>query len=630
MKIFNRLTVSLVMAHFLALAICAQAPSVEKIDPPSWWAESTIKPVRVLIRGTNLGGARVESATAGITAANFKSSANGHYLFADISIGESVKPGDYTLKITGTGGSVNLPFTVFTPVQRYGNYSGFSTDDVVYSLVLDRFADGDPANNDPAKSKGLYDRAKPRHYHGGDLQGVIDKFPYIKSLGVSAIWTTPVYDNYDRPDAKEVYPGVPETTGYHGYGVVDFYAVDEHLGDMAKLKEFVRKAHLSGFVVLQDQVVNHTSPYHPWVSDPPTPTWLNGTAENHLSNNGQKWTAMNPRATYQTQRRNIDGWLNDILPDLNQNEPEVVQYLTQNTLWWIAQTGIDSVRVDALASVPRTFWEKWGTALHREFPKVNVLGDVLDGNPALLSYFQGGRKGPDGVDPKIDTLNDRSLFYAVRNAFAQGQSLRQLSQVLAHDWLYPKPGVLVSSLGLHDAGRFMSERGATPEGLKLAQAFLMTTRGTPLLYYGDELAMPGGADPDNRKDFPGGFAGDTKNAFTPGGRSAAENDIWNHLAKLGEIRRQLEPLRRGRSLDLLDEDQQMAFARLTDKDAVFVVFNNDTKPAEVNFDVSMIKTLPANAALVDAMGKLGEIRVVNGSLKVVVPARAAGIFSLKR
>jgi glycosidase len=142
--------------------------------------------------------------------------------------------------------------------------------------------------------------------------------------------------------------------------------------------------------------------------------------------------------------------------------------------------------------------------------------------------------------------------------------------------------------------------------------------------------MPGGADPDNRKDFPGGFAGDTKNAFTPSGRSAAENDIWNHLAKLGEIRRQLEPLRRGRSLDLLDEDQQMAFARLTDKDAVFVVFNNDTKPAEVNFDVSMIKTLPANAALIDAMGKLGEIRVVNGSLKVVVPARAAGIFSLKR
>ena len=317
MKYSIRFVFLLFTAYCSLLTLQAQAPSVQKIDPPSWWAESTIKPVRVLIKGTNLTGARVESTTAGITAANFKSSANGHYLFADIAIGESVKPGDYTLKVTGTGGSANFTFTVFTPAQRYGNYSGFSTDDVIYFLMPDRFADGDPANNDPAKSKGLYDRSKPRHYHGGDLQGVIDHFPYIKSLGASAIWTTPVYDNTDVPDTKEVYPGVPETTGYHGYGAVDFYAVDEHLGDMAKLKEFVRKAHLAGFVVLQDQVVNHTSPYHPWADDPPTPTWLNGTPQNHLSNNWQKWTAMNPRATYQTQARNIDGWFIDILPDLN-------------------------------------------------------------------------------------------------------------------------------------------------------------------------------------------------------------------------------------------------------------------------------------------------------------------------
>ncbi|MEP7213936.1 MAG: alpha-amylase family glycosyl hydrolase [Acidobacteriota bacterium] len=629
MKHSIRFVFSLLAAHCLLLTISAQSPSVQKVDPPSWWAESTIKPVRVLIKGANLGGARVESTTPGLTAANFKSSANGHYLFADIAIGESVKPGDYTLKVTGNGGSANFTFSVFTPVQRYGNYSGFSTDDVIYFLMPDRFADGDPTNNDPAKSKGLYDRSKPRHYHGGDLQGVIDHLPYIKSLGASAIWTTPVFDNNDRPDTKEVYPGVPETTGYHGYGAVDFYAVDEHLGDMAKLKEFVRKAHLAGFVVLQDQVVNHTSPYHPWANDPPTPTWLNGTPENHLSNNWQKWTTMNPRATYQTQARNIDGWFIDILPDLNQNDPEVARYLIQNTLWWIAQTGLDSVRVGALPHVPRAFWEKWGSALHREFSKVNVLGELYDGDPALLAYFQGGRKGPDAIDTNIDTLYDYALFYAVRNAFAQGQSIRQVSQILAHDWLYPKPGVLVSFLGLHDMGRFMSEKGATPEGLKLAQTFLMTTRGTPLLYYGDELAMPGGGDPDNRKDFPGGFAGDTKNAFTPAGRSAAENDVWSYLAKLGEIRRQLEPLRRGRSLDLLDEEQQMAFARLTDKEAVVVIFNNDTKPSEVTFDVSMIKTIPVGATLTDALGKLGDVKLSGGTIKTTMPARTAAILKVK-
>jgi glycosidase len=630
MKNLSRFSLLLLTAHCLLLTAYSQAPAVQKIDPPSWWVGSTINPVRVLIRGSNLTGARVESTTPGITAANFKASANGHYLFADIRLAENLQPGDYQLKVTNASGSANFTFNIFTAMPRYGNYSGFSTDDTIYFLMPDRFADGDPANNDPPKSKGIFDRSKPRSYHGGDLQGVIDHLPYLKSLGATAIWTTPVYDNNDKPDTKEVYlPESPYTTGYHGYGAIDFYAVDEHLGDMAKLKEFVRKAHVTGFVVIQDQVVNHTGPYHPWAEDQPTPTWFNGTVQNHLSNNWQKWTTMDPRATYQIQKRNLDGWFVNILPDLNQNDPEVAQYLIQNTLWWIAQTGFDAVRMDTLPHVPRSFWEKWMTALHREFPKVNVLGELYDGDPALIAYFQGGRRGHDGIDPKIDTLYDYALFYPIRNAFGKGESIRQVSQMFAHDWLYPNPNVLVTFLGLHDMERFMNEKGATPEGLKLAQTLIMTSRGTPLLYYGDELAMPGAGDPDNRRDFPGGFPGDTRNAFTPTGRTAAENDSWNYLAKLGELRRTLEPLRRGRTLDLLDEEQQLAYARYTDKDAVIVVFNNDRQPATVSFDISMIKTISANSTLTDTLGKIGDIKVENGIVKITIPARTAAILTRK-
>jgi neopullulanase len=618
-----------VLIFAFAFTTLAQAPAVEKIDPPNWWVQSTISPVRVLIRGKNLTGAKIESNNPGITASNYKTSANGKYLFADIQIRESVQAGNYSLKITTAAGMTNAAFGIFTAQQQYGNYSGFSTDDVIYFLMPDRFADGDPTNNDPAKSKGLYDRKKGRHYHGGDLQGVIDKLGYLKNLGATAIWTTPVYDNADRTDTLEVYPGMPETTGYHGYGAVDFYGVDEHLGDMAKVKEFVKKAHDNGFVVIQDQVVNHTGPYHVWANDPPTPTWFNGTVQKHLSNNWQKWTTMNPRATYQTQKRNIDGWFIDILPDLNQNDPEVERYLIQNTLWWIAHAGFDSVRMDTLPHVPRTFWEKWMTALKREFPKVNVLGELYDGDPALLAYFQGGRLGHDGVDTKLDTLYDFGLFYPIRNAFAQGQSIRQVSQIFAKDWLYPKPGVLVTFLGVHDMPRFMDEKGATVEGLKLAQTLIMTSRGTPLLYYGDEIAMPGGGDPDNRRDFPGGFSGDTRNAFTAAGRTPQENDAWNYLSKLGKLRQDLEPLRRGRTLDLLDEEQQLAYARITDKQAVIVVINNDTKPAAVNFDVSMIKTIAANATLTDGLGKLPEIKATNGMIKYTMAARSAGIFLAK-
>lgn len=617
-----------VLVLLLSLAVAAQAPSVEKVEPPSWWTQSTINPVRVLIRGKGLNGARIESATPGITAANFESSANGHYLFADLRIAETVRVGKYDLRIITRAGRVNFPFEIFAPQPRLGNYNGFGPDDVIYFVFTDRFADGDPSNNDPAKSKGLYDRGKGRHYHGGDLQGVIDKLGYIKSLGTTAIWTTPVYDNADVLDTKETYPpDMPTTTGFHGYGAVDFYGVDEHLGDMAKVKEFVRKAHQAGFVVLQDQVVNHTGPYHVWANDPPTPNWFNGTLEKHDPNNWQKWTAMNPRATYQTQRSNIDGWFIDILPDLNQNNPEVEKYLIQNSLWWVAQVGFDSIRMDTLPHVPRSFWAKWGAAVHKEFPKVNILGELFDSDPILLSYFQKGRRGHDGIDTDIDTLYDFGLFYPIRNAFAKGGNIREIHQMFARDWIYPKPSALVTFLGVHDMERFMNEKGATTTGLKLAQTLIMTSRGTPLLYYGDEIAMPGGADPDNRRDFPGGFRGDTRNAFNAAGRTAEENDVWDHLSKVGALRRELEPLRRGRSLDLFDAQQQYAYARLTDKAAVIVIFNNDTKPADVSFDITFVnKQIPISAVLKDALGNLGDIKVMDGKVTVTMPARSAGIF----
>ena len=619
----------LLIAYCSLLTVNAQTPTVEKIEPPNWWLNSSINPVRVMIRGKNLTGAKIESVNPAMTVSNPKASANGNYLFFDLAIKENAKVGDYQIKITTANGTANAPFGIFAMPPRLGNYQGFTPDDVIYFLMPDRFADGDTANNDPAKSKGLYDRAKGRHYHGGDLQGVIDKLPYIKSLGATAIWTTPVYDNNDRVDTKEVYSGVPETTGYHGYGAIDMYGVDEHLGDLAKVREFVKKAHAAGMVVIQDQVINHTGPYHVWANDPPTPTWFNGTVANHPNNNWQKWTAMNPRATYQTQARNIDGWFIDILPDLNQNDPEVEKYLIQNTLWWLAQTGFDAIRMDTLPHVPRTFWEKWMTAVKKEYPKVNVLGELYDSDPALLAYFQGGRRGHDGVDTKLDTLYDFGLFYPIRSAFGQGKNIREISQIFAKDWLYPNSRVLTTFIGVHDMPRFMNEPGATIEGLKMAQTLIMTSRGTPLLYYGDEIAIPGGGDPDNRRDFPGGFPNDSRNAFTPAGRTAPENDVWNHLAKLGALRKELKPLRQGKSLDLLDEEQQMAYVRATETEAVLVVFNNDTKPANVQFDVSMIKPFGMNSTLTDRLGKLSDVKINNGKVSFSMPARTGSFFTIK-
>ena len=536
MKNKLRLLFLLFIVYGFMLTVYAQ-PIVEKVEPPSWWTGSSINPVRVMLTGRNLNNSLIVGRNRGAwKATNIVSSKNGHYLFFDLIIRPGAKPDKYQIGVTDGRTTNNFEFEILAKNSSATTHRGYSPDDVIYFVIPDRFSDGDTSNNDPAKSKGLYDRKLGRHYHGGDLQGLINRLPYLKSLGVTAIWTTPVYDNNDKPDYKEMYEGMSFTTGYHGYGATDMYAVDEHLGDLTKLKEFVQKAQAMGFKVIQDQVANHTGPYHRWANDPPTPTWWNGTVENHIPNNWQKWTAMNPYASYQTQKSNIEGWFIDILPDFNQNDPEVEKYLIQNSIWWLNEAGFDAIRMDTLPHVPRTFWAKWAGAIKKEYPKVNILGELFDSDPVLISYFQKGRKGHDGIDPNIDTLYDFGLL-PIRNAFAKGESIRQVQQMLAKDWVYPNPNVLTTFIGVHDMERFMHEKGATIEGLKLAQTFIMTTRGTPLLYYGDEIAMPGGGDPDNRRDFPGGFAGDKRNSFDPSGRTKTKTTfgiIWRNWEKFGK------------------------------------------------------------------------------------------------
>jgi neopullulanase len=622
-----------------AFALCAitsaaaqGAPAVTKVEPPNWWAGHSINPVRVMLRGRNLAGARVEAVGEGLSAGLVRTNPAGTYLFVDVMIDPAARPGARRLRVTSGGATAEAAFEISAPLAREGRFQGFTADDVIYFIMPDRFADGDQANNDPPKSRGLYDRSKGRYYHGGDLQGIIDRLPYLKDLGVTALWINPVYDNNDRPDEQEVYPETPggpnrPTTGYHGYGPVDFYAVEERYGDMRKLRELVDRAHALGLKVIQDQVANHTGPYHPWATDQPTPTWFNGTVRNHIPNNWQKWTTMNPHASYQTQRSNLEGWFIDILPDFNQSDEEVRRYLIQNTLWWLGMVGFDAIRMDTLPHVPRDFWRDWTAALAREYPRVNVLGELYDGNPALLAYFQKGRAGHDGVDTGIHTLYDFALFYAVRDSFAKGGPVRKLGEVLAHDWLYPNPRVLVPFLGVHDMPRFMNEQGATAEGLRLAHAFVMTTRGTPLLYYGDELAMEGGPDPDNRRDFPGGFPGDRRNAFTREGRTAAENAVFDNLRRLARLRAELPALRHGSVLHLHDAEQQAVFARVHGAQTVLVAFNNDTKPATFTFGVGDA-TLAEGARLVDRLETVrGETRVERGAMTLTLPARSAAVYA---
>lgn len=599
----------LIAFALLAAPLSHAAPAVTKIEPPNWWAQHSVNPVRVLIHGSGLKNAK--AAGVGVTVSNVKINLAGTYLFADVSVSA---PGRHAIRLTTPDGNTSVPFDVLPPPNRTGRFQGFSSDDVIYLIMPDRFANGDPTNDNPGISRGLFDRNKPKHYHGGDLQGVIDRLPYLKDLGVTALWINPIYDNVNHLNLKENGPGKP-VTDYHGYGATDFYAVEEHFGTLGAYRQLVDKAHAQGIKVILDMVANHTGPYHPWLDDPPTPTWYHGTSANHTKETWQTWTLMDPHAPASLRASTLDGWFADILPDLNQDDPETARYLIQNTLWWIAVGGLDGIRQDTLPYVPRTFWRDWMKAIKRQYPQFTVVGEMFDGDPALVSFFQGGKTRYDGVDSGVDSLFDFPLYYAVRNVFAGGKPMKDLASSLGHDWLYPHPNALVTFLGLHDVQRFMNERGATPGGLKLAFTFLLTTRGIPMIYYGDELAMRGGEDPDNRRDFPGGWPNDPRDAFTPQGRTAEERDVFDHIRKVANLRSALPDLRRGGLRSLVANDHVYAYSR----GGAIVVLNNAPDPESVQ--------IPAPSGVwTDRLGGLGSAPS-NGTLRVVMPAKSAAVFS---
>ncbi|HEX8068664.1 MAG TPA: alpha-amylase family glycosyl hydrolase [Pyrinomonadaceae bacterium] len=624
----------LLPALFLLAAVpCAAQgrPEVSKVEPPNWWANHSVNPVRLMLRGRNLRGARLEATGAGLRVSDVRTNAAGTYLFADLTIAPQARPGARTLRVTTPRGTVEAPFEISAPLPRAGRFQGFSPDDVVYLIMTDRFSDGDPTNNDPAASRGLYDRAKPRYYHGGDFQGIIQHLPYLKDLGVTALWLTPWYDNVNHLNERETYPdttGGPKRaiTDYHGYGAVDFYGVEEHFGTMNDLRRLVDEAHRLGLKVIQDQVANHTGPYHPWATDMPTPTWYNGTRDKHPANTFQTWVLHDPHALPDVKRVVLDGWFIDILPDLNQNDPETARYITQNTLWWIGMTGLDGIRQDTWQYVPNTFWRGWTAAVKREYPNMRVVGEVLDGDVSHCNFYQGGRVRFDGVDTGLDTLFDFPLLYPTRRAFAEGKALREAVQIVSYDHTYPNAAVLLPLIGNHDMGRFMSEPGATFTGLKLAETLVMTMRGTPQLYYGDELGLAGAGDPTNRADFPGGFPGDARNAFDAAGRTPDERDAVEHLRLLGRLRRELEPLRRGALVNLYVAEQQWAYARKTADAVVVVAFNNDTRPAAFEFDAAPT-ALGDGTRLADRLDPGRFARVADGKLRLNLPARTAAIYA---
>ena len=601
----------LLLVFACSISALAQSPQIDKVDPPNWWA--AMPAPMLLAKGQNLNDARFTLSDTGLHIKKTVISDNGHY--AQIWLTASPSRTE-TIRLTArtSRGATTVAYT-FSPRRNPSDgFAGFSSKDVMYLIMIDRFADGDPSNDGPDHDAQL---AKSRGWHGGDLRGITQHLDYLQQLGITTIWITPVYQNHG-------------SQSYHGYGATDMYAVDEHFGNLTDLRDLSAALHARHMKLVLDTVPNHIGPNHPWVRDSPDPTWFHGTLENHTIAQTDFAPLTDPHAPWRDQINVTEGWFANTLPDLNQEDPAVSRYLIQNAVWWTEQAGLDGLRIDTFPYVGRAFWQSFHAQLHSLYPHLTTVGEVFNSDATITSTFAGGVTRT-GVDTGLDTPFDFPTYFALRDVFLKDAPMTRLADVLRLDNLYPHPERLVPFLGNHDTTRFLD--GATsPNTLELAFTILTTMRGLPQIYSGDEIAMRGGADPDNRHDFPGGFGPTQDNAFNPAGRSPDQQKAFSSLKNLLALRNSHPALQTGTEQLLHADKNTLVYVRTLTNSAhgiqrTLVAVNKGSEAADViiKTDETEIQNAQKSEVL---LGPPNSISINTGTLTVHLAANAAVISDL--
>ncbi len=595
----------------------AQAPRIDRIDPPGWWTD--FPDPMLLVRGEDLNGAHFMLDAKGATLIRSQASENGHWAFLWLRTADAA-PQTVWVTARNEKGQARRAFPLAARTHNPNTHRGFSSADVLYLIMTDRFADGDPANNQPG-----YDRAASRGWHGGDLAGIEQHLDYLQQLGVTAVWTTPIVSNASMPDS------------YHGYAATDLYAIDPHFGTIESYRHLSDSLHAKGMKLVIDWVPNHIGVQHPWVLDPPAPDWLHGTLQHHNNAEHDFYQLLDPHAPARAWRNITDGWFTDAMPDLNQENPLVSRYLIQNALWWVETADLDGIRLDTFPYVNRAFWHDFHATMHSVYPHLTTVGEIFHRDPEVTSFFAGGATH-GGIDTGLDTPFDFPVYFTLRDVLAHGKPMTDLTAVLRQDALYPYPERLVSFIGNHDTVRFLTESGGSVLTLKLGLGMVTTLRGMPQIYSGDEIGMPGGSDPDNRRDFPGGFAGDTHTAFTKAGRTSTEEDVFEWTSGLLALRREHPALQSGIEQNLFADDNVFAQVRAQDgsgcspgdaKDRLLIVVNKAHLSRAVQLS-SEDSALAGCTVFHTATPTVGKAPIVNGAtIKIEQPAESMTVFEVR-
>ena len=565
----------------------AQSAAIDRVNPTNWWVGMKNPSVQVLVHGPGAGTLAYNITYPGVKLVKTNTVENPNYAFLDLVVSPTAKPG--RVAIVGKKGTYTVTQTwEIRARDKSPKGQGVTDADFIYSAMVDRFANGDPSNDKFADMRDTnLDRANPFLRHGGDLAGVAQHFPYLKELGVTAVWLTPVTEN-DQPLTNE---GGTMRASYHGFGFTDQYKIDRRFGGNAGYKSYVQQAHAAGLKVVQDAVYNHVGNTHWILQDLPMKSWLHQWPT--YTNTSYKYEPItDPHAAQSDRRVTLDGWFVPFLPDLNQQNPYVANYLIENALWNVENFGIDAYRIDTYLYNDQPFMNRCNAALLAEYPRLHIFGESAVHNVVDQAYYTRNKidfpfksNQPGGLDFVLEDGFLAALKEVGTPAVTGWDGGPQhLYQTLAKDAVYENPNKLVTFLDNFDHNRFLSEIGNDFDRYKMGLTWLLTTRGIPSMYYGTEILMKNFKDPTDaevRKDFPGGWPGDKENKFTAAGRTARENEAFDFVKKLATYRRDHPALHSGKLMQYLPQEGLYIYFRYDATGTVMVASNTTDKPASL-------------------------------------------------
>lgn len=566
---------------------------LERVEPPHWWTGFKNSELQLLVEHPNIGSYTPEISYSGVTLENFHQADSPNYLFLDLEISESAKAGKFNIVFKQDDGKELVQtYELKSREKSAEDYIGFNSSDAIYLITPDRFANANPENDEV---EGLLEQGIDRTHgyarHGGDIQGITEHLDYIDNLGFTAVWPCPVLIN-DMPRGS-----------YHGYAMTDFYKVDPRFGTLDEYKNLADELRNRDMKLIMDQVANHCGLQHWWMKDLPFKDWVNyqdyylenidnWNRETTKMSNHRRTTNQDPYAAKIDNDGMSQGWFVPDMPDLNQRNPFMANYIIQNSIWWIETLGLGGIRQDTYPYPDKAFMSDWAGAIMTEYPNFSIVGEEWSYNPLLIAYWQEGHKNKDGYDSNLKSSMDFAMQKHIIDALNEEESwdkgLVKMYEGLANDFAYTSPKDIMAFLDNHDKSRVYTELKGDVVNTKMALSYLLMLPRIPQIYYGTEILMDDFDNPGDhgliRTDFPGGWQGDTVNAFTGEGLNAEQKDMQNFLKKMLNYRKDSKAIHEGETKHFAPFEGTYFLYRTHGNETVVHIINKNEEPIEIDLN----------------------------------------------